>query len=47
MVSKFPPIIALKCDVMIVLEYLGTLKEIFDSHSGNKVSQKEHGLCII
>lgn len=47
MVSKFPPIRALKCDVMIALEYLGTVKEIFDSHSGNKVSQKEHGLCII
>ena len=38
MVSKFPPIRALKCDVMITLEYLGTVKEIFDSHSGNKVS---------
>ena len=47
MVSKFPPIIALKCDFVIVLEYLGTVKEIFDSYSGNKVSQKEHGLCII
>lgn len=47
MVSKSPPIIALKCDFVIILEYLGTVKEIFDSHSRNKVSQKQHGLCII
>lgn len=40
MVSKFPPIRALKCDVMIALEYLGTVKEIFDSHREQSLSER-------